>query len=229
MNLEETLRALEPDWPETPDLAAGVLPRLEPRGATPRRPSFGARRSGLAIAFAGLLLAGTAVAAIPPLREWVDELFGGRVEVREVPRLPRAQPGLRLGPERSLADARRIAGFDVPTPQGFDTFYARDGELSATRRGLLFTAIRGELPFEFVEKMLGAGTTAEQVRVAGGRGIWIEGEPHVVILRRPDGEIGEERLRLAENTLLWPSGRLVLRIEGAPTLAVALRLARTVR
>lgn len=223
MNLDAVLRSLEPEWPETPDMAPAVTARAR---SAPRRRAL---RPALAVALASLLVAGTAVAAIPPLREWVGDIFGGRVEVREVPRLPAAEPGPRLGPRLGLAEARRVAGFHAPVPAGFGEFHADPGELTARSGGLLFSAIRGEVVREFVQKMVGPGTTVREATVGAARGIWIEGEPHGFILRRPSGAIEEEPLRLAANTLLWPRGRLVLRIEGAATLAQALRVAATVR
>ena len=225
MNLDAALRSLEPAWPETPDIAAAVVPRLGPKPARPRR------RPLLAVAFATLALSGTAVAAIPSLREWVDELFGGRVEVREVPSLPPAEPGPDLGARLSLPDARARAGIAAPWPRALAGahFHAVEGEFRAAGGGILFTAIRGDVPFEFVEKLLGPGTSATEVRVGDGRGIWISGKPHAFLLRRAGAVIEEEPLRLAGNTLLWPRGDLVLRIEGARTLPAALRLAESVR
>jgi hypothetical protein len=68
----------------------------------------------------------------------------------------------------------------------------------------------------------------ETVTVTGGApGIFLSGGPHVVFYRDPGGEIRDETLRLAGNTLLWERGELLLRLESALRLEDALRVARS--
>ena len=63
----------------------------------------------------------------------------------------------------------------------------------------------------------------------GAPGIFLSGGPHVVFYRDASGEIRNETLRLAGNTLLWERGELLLRLESALPLEEALRVARSVR
>jgi hypothetical protein len=125
--LESELRALELEWPATPDLAAAVRARLEAEPA-PRRPAprNWLRRPALAYAAAALLAAlGATLAASPSARSAILELLGLRsvkVERREPTATPAAPPrgglgeGLRLGERVTLADARRRVRFPVPVP-----------------------------------------------------------------------------------------------------------------
>src|SRR4051794_5964625 len=95
--LESRLRALEVQWPVTPDLAARIEPRLrEPEG----------RRWRLA-AVVAVLLAG--LAASPARSALLDVLGlrGARVERREPPAAPTATPG-RLGSGLRLGRATTL-------------------------------------------------------------------------------------------------------------------------
>ena len=234
MNVEAMLRDLEPAWPETPDLAAAVAARVAAEAPAPRRRMARLpRRPAVVLAAVLLLGGGSAYAAIPSLRDFVRDLFGGTVEVRQVPRLPRVPPGatLGLGPPVSLTSAERRTGFEPVFPRALaePEFHATGRQFAAVSGGLLFTAFRGDLPGVLVEKLVAGGTGVERVEVAGGRGLWITGRPHGFFYRDPDGEIREETLRLAGNTLIWARGPLVLRLEGAPSVAEARRIAATVR
>lgn len=111
------------------------------------------------------------------------------------------------------------------TPTGASVYRGRDGELAG-----LLTEFRGGLAPELIGKLAGGGTRVETVTVAGGApGIFLSGGPHAVFYRDPNGEIREETLRLAGNTLLWQRGELLLRLESALSRAEALRVARSVR
>jgi hypothetical protein len=191
-----------------------------------------------AIAVAVFLLgAGTAVAAIPSLREWIDDLFGGTVSVREVPKLPAAVPrdaDLGLGPVvTDMSAVRSRVGFEPVWPRfGSPRFHATRRQFAAVYGSgedrVLFSAFRGDLPFELVGKMLGPGTGTERVDVGEG-GLWIAGRPHSFLYRDETGEIIDETIRLAGDTLLWVQGGLVMRLEGAKSLDEAVRLAGLVR
>jgi hypothetical protein len=90
---------------------------------------------------------------------------------------------------------------------------------------MLITEFRGQQQSVFIQKALGPGTTAETVSVNGARGIWIAGEPHVLMYRDRDGQVQGYTPRLATNTLLWRQGDLLLRLEAHITKADALRIA----
>ena len=61
----------------------------------------------------------------------------------------------------------------------------------------------------------------------GGRGIWLEGEPHGFYYLDEAGQPRDETLRLARNTLLWERGPLTFRLEGDLTREQALAVARS--
>lgn len=114
-------------------------------------------------------------------------------------------------------------------PQGEVTlvYAGRPGipTLGQTGVGVLVTEARGSVNSEFFGKMLGPGTTLEEVIVAGHHGYWIAGQPHVVFLIDSAGNMRDETLRLATNTLLIDEGGTIVRIEGDLTKAQALQIA----
>jgi hypothetical protein len=249
--LERALTGLgaELDYPPTPALAPAVRSRIE-RAPAPRRPRF-ARRT-LAIAFAVLLLlAGSAVAAVPSLRHSVLDWLGLRsVKIERVPRLPATGPGgtLALGERVTLDQARRRVAFPllVPADRSPDAVYVdtlpsggqvalafKPGrglpESGTTGLGMLITEFRGEQPFTFLQKTLVPGTTAQRVTVNGGRGVWIAGKPHLVLFTDEHGQIRDYTPRLATNTLIWRQGALLLRLEAHIPKAEALRIAASMR
>src|SRR4051794_33632189 len=143
------------DWPTTPDLAPGVMARLDeaplaegrpaagPSARARRRRAFPIARRSLALAFVALLLlAGAAFAALPGVRDAVLDFFGlqgATVERRAtLPPAPPIRP-LELGTRSTLADARGELGFtplvpaDPGAPEG--VYLGRTvpgGELSLT-------------------------------------------------------------------------------------------------
>ena len=68
-------------------------------------------------------------------------------------------------------------------------------------------------------------TTIEEVAVNGHRGWWISGEPHIFFFLGTDGEMRQETMRLATNTLLLDINGTIVRIEGNLTKRQALDLA----
>jgi hypothetical protein len=97
--------------------------------------------------------------------------------------------------------------------------------------GLLLTQFRGDLNVDrgLIAKGLGPDTTIETVAVEGGAGLWIAGRPHSFFYRDASGQVRDETVRLAGNTLLWERDRLTLRLEGAATRDDALRIAIALR
>jgi hypothetical protein len=252
-DLERALGAIgsEIEYPPTPALAAAVRARVEAAPVPGRRLVVPPRRT-LAIALAALLLlAGTAVAAVPSWRHSVLDWLGLRsVKIERVPRLPATPTGapLALGKQVTLSGTRAPgADFDVLVPRGLppDAVYVSDeppgGQVALVYKGrrglpqavagvgLLITEFRGQQSSVFLQKSLGPGTTAERVTVNGEPGIWIAGQPHVVIYRDARGEVRDYTLRLATNTLLWRHGDLLLRLEAHISKADALRIASSMR
>jgi RNA polymerase sigma-70 factor (ECF subfamily) len=111
----------------------------------------------------------------------------------------------------------------------------------STDVGLLVSQFRGTLAPEFLGKGLGPGSRVEQVTVGApggaagdgspgaGRGLWIEGQPHIFFYRDRGGLVRDESVRLAGNVLLWERGELTLRLEGALGRDEALAIAASVR
>ena len=93
---------------------------------------------------------------------------------------------------------------------------------------LLLTQFRGDLDPDLDEKLIGPGTGTRRVRVRGDRGFWIDG-PHTFGYRDPNGLVRVEERRLAARTLLWRSGRQLIRLESELPLRRALEIARTVK
>jgi hypothetical protein len=122
-----------------------------------------------------------------------------------------------------------------PPPGGQVAFVyrARPGlpDAAETGVGLLMMQFRGGLetdPGSFM-KMLGPGTSLEQVMVAGAGGLWIEGRLHTFFYRDARGQPQSESVRLAGNVLLWEQASLTLRLEGPLTKERALEIAASVR
>jgi RNA polymerase sigma factor (sigma-70 family) len=155
------------------------------------------------------------------LGEPVD-LEAARARVGFAPLLP-ALP--RLGPpDEVYADAN-----DDAAGARLTLLYRPTQSLPAvgsTGVGLLVTELRSAADRNVpLAKQLGPNTRLQEVQVNGGRGYWIEGQAHVVLLRDRNGVVREDTIRLAGNTLLWEQGELTLRVELAGTKEEALRIA----
>jgi hypothetical protein len=247
--LERALSGIEIEYPSTPALAAAVRARVAQVPA-PRRRRLAPRT--LAIAFAILLLlAGSAVAAVPQWRHSVLDWLGLRsVKIERVERLPAAPARdiLALGPRTTLADAARQASFTPVVPAGLppdEVYFAEDppgGQVAlvykpragfpaagTTGVGMLITEFLGQQQSIYIQKTLGNGTRAEPVTVNGQRGIWIAGEPHILMYRDRNGQVQDYTARLATNTLLWRRGDLLLRLEAHISKAEAVRIASSMR
>ena len=89
----------------------------------------------------------------------------------------------------------------------------------------------GTVDEQFFGKVIGQGTTLENVTVNGQPGFWIQGTPHFFFFRSgtTPGAVEQETLRLAGNTLIWTQGGLLLRLEAQVDKATALRIAGTMR
>jgi hypothetical protein len=246
--LSKLARGLE--YPPTPAVAAAVEHRL--RAERPARPI---RKRRVAIALVVALVLPTApVAAVPSIRHAFLELLGIRdvqiVRTSSLPPLPSAGK-LELGQPSTLERAARLASFKLLVPHiaelgtPDELYYRRSpvgGELSFvyraragiprssfTHRGLVLSEFLGTDAPVFARKFAGPGTSVESVTVAGQAGVWLAGAPHEFGYIDAHGQTQVESLRLAGNTLLWPRGRVTLRLEGAISKRAALRIASSVR
>jgi hypothetical protein len=224
----------ELDWPATPPLAGNVGERVRGK-AGQRRARWPSRRRILVAALALLLLGtGAAAAASPDARDAVLRflhLNGAEiVRVRRLPPIAHPHDTLSLGTPIKPTEASRVAGFAplLPASHGW-TAYLHDGELTFRHGGLLVSELHGTTNSDYVYKAIGPGTNLQPVTVRGVRGWWIAGNPHDFAYQSPNGTIRIGTLRLAGNTLLWNEHALLVRIEGAVSLAQAQRTANSLR
>ena|SRR5438067_4898859 len=224
--LEQRLAALGRGigWPQTPDLAARVAPRLEPR----RRRRI--PRRALVLALAALVLALAVAFAVPSARSAILRFLGLRgVAIERVDRLPPAEErplSADLGHAVAPAEVEHEVGFEplLPPVAHRPTFYVSGGFVSvllATPKPVLLTEFSAGAGPGLLKKLAAGGTFVEPVTVDGGFGFWIRGNAHVLIAPQAPP-------RLAGNVLLWEHGPLTLRLEGRLTKEQALRLARSI-
>ncbi len=155
---------------------------------------------------------------------------------------------LGLGGRTTLAGARKQVAWPIVLPSSLgqpDEVYLQlppdgpsQGEVTLvyssrpdipvsgeTGVAVLVTEARGSVDTNFFGKMLGPGTTLEVVAVAGHQGYWIAGAPNVFFFTDSNGDVRNETMRLATNTLILDEGGTVVRIEGNLTKAQALQVA----
>ena len=246
MTLERDLRILAQDFPETPELASGVLAAVGAASARRRR-----RRLVAVLAFALLLLVpATALAVSPDLRDRVLDAFGLRnVRIERVTHLPsveadarelelgtrvslqRAQAalGARIGPPAALGAPDGI--FEDPLQGGVDVTFLYQPPTVAERLGprqrVLVSAVRGTLDAQVLGKTLAQATRVQRLRIDGGQAVLVTGEPHIVVLFRRANALDTTYTRLAGTTLLWQRGDLLVRVEGDLPAARLIGIARS--
>jgi len=218
MNLESDLRALQVDWPETPQF------RLEPARSR--------RRARYVLAFAILVVAVGAAFAVPQSRGAILRflhLRGASIEfVATLPRADERPLTDGLGDVVSLSVARSvIPGLLLPPLDRRPPLHYAPGQIVSLvfeHRGepVLLSELRGG-GGSYLKKLASFGTSAEPVLVGGHDGIWITGARHVVTYpRRP--------ARLAGDVLLWETRSTTYRLEGPSlTKADAIDLAESLR
>jgi hypothetical protein len=80
----------------------------------------------------------------------------------------------------------------------------------------------------FFNKVISGGTVVEPVRVAGSRGYWLSGDPHVFFWEGPDGFVDDPR-RWVGDVLLWSDGSITYRLETSLGREAAIRIAESMR
>ena len=231
----------------TQDLAPAVAARIAqapPRTRVPRlRP---------AVVLAALAVALVLVTAVTPRGRaaFADLLgvLGIELGVDDGTVTPTVGDPLPLADEVSLARARAAVGFDLGVPAALGdparVYLDRDlpggvvtmvwppsgplPELGSSDVGALLSQFQGSVPADFLRKLVRVDTVVEQVEVGTGTGVWIAGEPHVLV-RDADGEPRELRARLADHVLLWDRDGVTLRLESALGRDEAIRIAESLR
>ena len=239
-------RSLE--WPATPNLAPAIRLRIRPAR------SWTESRWAMAAAVAVVVLA--ALLAYTPSRDVIADWLNLHTRLQRVNTLPTPSPHapgplgerLGLGGRSTIPDARTQVTWKVLVPASLgdpDEVYvpytgppdrevtlvyaARPGIPTSGQTGVavLITEARGKINSQFFGKIIGPGTTLEEVTVGGHRGLWIAGEPHDVYFIDSTGMVQGETLRLATNTLLLDFDGTLVRIEGNLTRAQALQIAES--
>lgn len=158
---------------------------------------------------------------------------------------------LGLGQRVTLAEARRLAGFTLLVPGAPElgapdevfvsdvavgrqvalVYHPRSGVPAVGEAGVavLLTQFQGELRQDLAGKLLGPETRVETLSVGGSIGYWISGKPHAIFYRDATGQIRDDTLRLAGNTLIWNRDRLTLRLESGLSREQAVRIATSLR
>ncbi|MEP7203893.1 MAG: hypothetical protein ABI894_14885 [Ilumatobacteraceae bacterium] len=159
-----------------------------------------------------------------------------------------AAPDVDLGPAMSIDQAMSQTALPDPTPALLGAaqsihvvtppssgqiilVYSPSGLLpqsDVTDVGALVSVFPAHINAGYFQKSLGNGTTVRPVDLGEVNGYWIEGSPHELMFDTGDGEVRQETLRLATNTLLWERDGVVYRIEADISLDAAVRIANTV-
>lgn len=217
--------------------------------AFPWRRAARPRRLAAVIAAVGVLV----IALVPPVRAAVLELLRiGAVTVREVPAPPSRSPLPTTAPPAtgagsppgagtvglsSLAEAEAATGLDIKAPAllGEPTVVAlaREGRVVELTWGagagtVRLDVIDGRLSFGYLKSVWGEVTPTD---VSGREAVWFA-EPHLIEWVDRSGATESSAPRVAGPTLVWvdrdPHGlEVTYRLEGAPRLAEALRIARS--
>lgn len=242
------------NYPPTPNLAVGIRARLErPASVQPVR-----WRVGLAAAAVLLLGIGTLI-AVPATRDAIAGFFGIKgVIIQRVPSNATPTPTgsdsslgnrLQLGREVTLENAQAALSYPIVLPSGLGlpdavyliqpvsrqavalVYFPRPGLPATTETGVgaLIVEFPGAVAGGLITKTAESGTTIEEVIVSGRTGYWISGKPHSFYFTNQRGEVEQETLRLAGNTLLWNQGSLTIRIESGLTEQEALATANSMR
>lgn len=250
LELMLTALAREVAFPETPDLARAVRARIAagPRESVRVRP----RRLWLALGAAVLVVVATlGLALSPSARDAVADflgLGGIRIGYGPSPR-PASSAGakLALGAPSTLAGAQDEVDFDVlvPAAAGFESpdavfvsqvppggrvslVYRPRADLpetESTGTGMIVTEFEATIGPDLGKKILSEQAGLRPTTVGGALAYWIPGPHAFYLYRDKTGEIREDTIRNAGNTLLWERDGVTLRIESELGLAPARRIA----
>jgi hypothetical protein len=237
------------EWPATPDLAESVARAIDrPMQPERLRPRWRPLRRGLALGLvAAALLAGLAAAIgfalgglrisfggpppgspLPPSLV-IERAFGrevtldqARAELVFIPVLPSLPD---LGELDHVFVSHRASGGMLTLVWGDRPGLPADAESGL---GIVITEFRADIGPEVFEKLINSGVRVERTGVGGQPAYWIEGGDHFFFYRDATGRVVETTIRLVGTTLVWEDGGgRTLRIEGAPSLADAQRVAES--
>jgi hypothetical protein len=240
------------DYPRPVGMAAAVRVRLrEPR---PKLAAWWPPRLAPTLVTMALLAIVVALAS-PDARAAAGQFLHLRgIDIFPVPTVPASLPPLRItftGQRTTLDDARRQVRFTMRVPSAPElgtpddvfvesvgtsdrvslVYRQRDGIPLSKGAGVsaLVVEVKGTVDEILLGKATGPGTRIEAVMVNGAPGYWLEGEPHLFFYREPGGNVRDETLRLAGNTLVWVQDGVTIRLEAQISKTDALRIASTFR
>jgi len=218
-------------FPSTPPLVAGIAAHLVARPRAGWWPRFGSLQGSLVLAVVGLLAVGGIAGAIG--------IGIGAIQIRFADGTPLPTPLASVanrgyGTQTTLAQAQAAVRFAIRLPAGGelgppDAVFLADvpkgGTVTLVWGELVVTQFSADIGPDTLEKMITSGTRVEPVSVNGQAGWWIEGGTHAFFYRDVDGNFVDTSLRLVTSALIWEADGLALRVEGAPSLEAALRVA----
>ncbi len=237
------------DHPVPTRMREGVRARIAERRAA--RAARAARPALVPAALTAILVALAVALASPQVRAAAADLLRlGGIDIFRVPSPPTApaSPTASLvfpGELVTLEQARRRTSMPIAVPAALgepDAVYV-EAIPGGERVTLVYLAghglptsslppvtavvveLRGVLERAFMAKAVGPGTTVDDVTVNDEPGLWLAGAPHLLFYRDATGQVREETLRLAGNTLLWQRGDVTVRLEAQITRDEALRIA----
>jgi len=244
--LERELAAMAAalDWPRTPDIAGAVAARLSADSSRDRtwwRGGWRPARRALVLGVLAAVLVIGLVAGIGFALGGLKIIFGGAPPGSPLPPELVAERG--FGERTDLDTAtRHLGGLFVPAdpvlgapdhvyfdPRSSSVALAwgsRSGLPADPTSGLgvVVTELRGDLTSGTFVKLLHEGAVLETTSVRGAPAYWISGGDHFFFYLDANNHQVEGTLRLVGNALVWEREGITLRIEGAPTLADAVRI-----
>lgn len=203
-----------------------------------------------------VLMAAIVVLASPDARAAANEFLRLRgIEIFPVasvaPRPTTSATLLFPGERVSLDEARRRVSFPVKAPsdarlgapdevrldlagtnERLTLIYQRRVSIPVSAEAGVSAVVvefRGAVDAALFGKAAGPGTRIDSVLVNGAPGYWLEGQPHLFFWRDPSGNIWNETLRLAGNTLIWEQDGVTYRLEAEVSRDEALRIAASFR
>lgn len=244
------------DFPPERDLTAPVRARIESPVSVPVRSWRISPRFAFALVIAFVAAVTATMALFPGVRAAVADWLGiSGIEIRVQDDLPEPSSppsvalALQLGESVTLEDARARAAFDIEQPGAsglgdpdvyfveppvggaVSLVYSPSERLPQTSQagvGLLITQFEADLHATLIKKVATEGSRVKPVTI-GDEGYWIKGAPHALLYVDAEGEVREDLIRLADNTLVWEEDGVSYRLESKLGLRDALAIARSMR
>ena len=247
LGVELAALAGELEWPSTPPIAAAVAGTL---AADPSRArgwwhgGWRPARRALVLGVLGALLVIGLVAGIGFALGGLRIVFGGPPPGSPLPPELVAERGFGQPTDIDTA-TQRLGGLFVPSDPALGApdhvYYDPQTQAVAlawgTRAGLpaepasglgvVVTELRADVTTGTFVKLLDEDAVLDSTNVQGAPAYWLSGGTHFFFYLDANDQPVEGTLRLVGSALLWERDGVTLRIEGAPTLADAQRIAQS--